>query len=97
MLVDYYNENDFYKQLNDYFRLTTVEIIYRLPDYYSILQEFLWQTIDVPPQYPRIYKFIDYWERNIEGKIYSVKIANVEVISPANFQSVAKYYTLNQK
>lgn len=87
-------ETDFYLQLSDNFRLTTVIITYRMPDYLSILNEFLWQTLDNPPHYPRIYRFLDHWEKNIEAPIHSVKIANIEVISPANFESVADYYTL---
>jgi len=65
--------NDFEKQFSDNYRLTTIEITYRLPDYHSILQEFLWQeflwqTLDRPPEYPRMYKFLDYWIENIERR-----------------------------
>ena len=75
-------------------RLTTVEVTYRMPDYLSVLQEFIWQTMDKPPEYPRVYLFLDYWEANIEGPIYSVKIANVPIISPSDFKTVDKYFKL---
>ncbi len=82
----------FYQQLSEHFRLTTIQIFYRMPDYQSILQEFLWQTLDHPPKYPKMQQFLNYWIENIEAPIHSVKIANVEIISPENFRSVSKYY-----
>lgn len=87
-------DTDFYLQLSDNFRLTTVLIIYRIPDYQSILTEFLWQTLDIPPRYPRIYKFVNYWIEHIEAPIHSVKIANTEVISPTNFETISDHYKL---
>lgn len=90
-------DNSFYRQLQKNFRLTTIQIVYRLPDYHSILQEFLWQTLDHPPKFPRMQEFINYWIENIEGPIYSVQIANTSVISPNNFRSVSKYYEIKNK
>ena len=83
---------DFFEQLNDNVRLTTVEVIYRMPDYLSLLQEFVWQTLDKPPQYPRIQKFLHYWSVNIEAPIYSVKIANTPIITPGQLKTVDKYF-----
>ncbi len=88
-------DKSFYEQLNDTFRLTTIQVTYRLPDYHSILQEFLWQTLDRPPEFLRMQRFINYWVENIEAPIHSVKIANVSVISPNNFESISKYYEIN--
>lgn len=85
---------DFKKQFSDDYRLTTIEIIYRLPDYHSILQEFLWQTLDRPPEYPRMYKFLDYWIENIEGPIYSVRIASVDIILPGKYNLVDQIYKI---
>ena len=85
-------DKSFYEQLNDNFRLTTIQVIYRLPDYHSILQEFVWQTLDHPPEFKRMQQFINYWLENIEAPIHSVKIANINVISPSNFSMVSKYY-----
>ena len=88
-------DSNFSSQIKDDYRLTTIQIIYRLPDYQSILQEFIWQTLDCPPKYPRMYQFLEYWEEHIEAPIYSVKIANVEVITPGNYQLISKYYKLH--
>jgi len=88
------SSKDFFTKLNDNFRLTTVEVIYRMPDYQSILQEFVWQTLDRPPEYPRIYKFLEYWEINIEAPIYSVKIADRPMISMHELRPVDTYYKI---
>ena len=85
-------DRDFYQQLNDNFRLTSILVIYRLPDYHSILQEFFWQALDHPPTYPRMTKFINHWIENIEAPIHAIKIANTEIISPTNFECIANYY-----
>jgi uncharacterized protein Usg len=37
--------------------IVTLNIIYWMPDYQDILQEFIWQTQDVKPDYPRVHKF----------------------------------------
>jgi len=55
--------------------LVTVGIIYFRPDYQNIVQQFVWQTDDVPPELQRVRRFIDYWKHNIEAVIKSVEIA----------------------
>lgn len=64
------------------FRLTTAEILYRFPDFPGLLQSYLWQDMDVAPDFPRLTKFLDYWERNLDGRLYSVRIANAELVRP---------------
>ena len=64
------------------YRLTTAEILYRLPDFPGLLQSYLWQDMDVAPDFPRLTRFLDYWERNLEGRLYSVRIANAELVRP---------------
>ncbi len=39
------------RQLKDY-RLTTAEILYRLPDHPALLQTYIWQELDLAPRYP---------------------------------------------
>ena len=56
-------------------RLTTVEIYYYLPDHPDVLQTFLWQDYDLPPEFPRILQFLEFWSRSIEGRLHSVQIA----------------------
>ena len=60
--------------IKDY-RLTTAEILYRLPDHPDILQTYIWQALDVAPEYPELRKFLRFWQRELEGKLHSVRFA----------------------
>ncbi|HVY17000.1 MAG TPA: Usg family protein [Rhodopila sp.] len=61
------------------YRLTTAEILYRLPDHPNLLQSFIWQDVDIAPRYPVLNKFLDFWRREIEGDLHSVRVASVEL------------------
>ena len=76
---------DFRKQLQDY-RLTTAEIIYRLPDHPALLQSFIWQELDIAPRFPILHKFLRFWETRLEGKLYMVKVAHQALIKPSEFR-----------
>jgi uncharacterized protein Usg len=56
------------------YRLTTAEIIYRLPDHPALLQTFIWQKFDLAPDFPELHKFLEFWRQNIEGKLHSVSV-----------------------
>jgi uncharacterized protein Usg len=73
------------RQLNGY-RLTTAEILYHLPDYPALLQSFVWQQLDIAPEYPVLRKFLDFWSHNIEGKLHSVKVAQAPLITPGRMR-----------
>jgi len=60
-------------QLRGY-RLTTAEIVYHLPDHPALLQTFIWQKFDLAPEYPELQRFLEFWSRNIEGKLHSVNV-----------------------
>ena len=47
-------------QLQGY-RLTTAEILYHLPDHPHLLQSFVWQQLDLAPDFPGLRKFLDFW------------------------------------
>jgi len=68
------------------FRLTTARILYYLPDYPSLLQTFLWQHYDTAPDYPVLKKFLDYWQRHIEGPVHSVAIASRPALGPTTYR-----------
>lgn len=68
-------------------RLTTAEVLYYMPDHPKLIQSFTWQTLDLAPSYPRISKFLDFWKREIEAAIHSVRIATGETIAPARVHS----------
>jgi uncharacterized protein Usg len=64
-------------------RLTTAEVIYYMPDHPALLQRFLWQTLDLPPDFPRICKFLDYWRLEIDAVIHSVTCSAAGLVMPA--------------
>ena len=86
--------SDLVKQLADY-RLTTAEILYRLPDHPAVLQSYIWQDLDLAPRFPVLRKFLEFWEREIEGKLYQVRVASAELIKPAAFRANAHLLTLH--
>ena len=61
--------------------IVTINVLYWMPDYTHILQEFIWQTSDIRPEYPRVHKFLNYWHDNIEAVISEVNIADNYVTS----------------
>ena len=74
--------SDLRRQLNGY-RLTTAEILYRMPDHPALLQSFVWQKLDIAPRYPVLHGFLEFWEREIEAKIHSVRVASAELLGPS--------------
>jgi uncharacterized protein Usg len=69
------------RQLQNY-RLTTAEILYHLPDHPALLQTYIWQDLDIAPQYPVLHKFLEFWKREIEGNLHSVRVASARLINP---------------
>jgi len=84
---------DFKKQLQDY-RLTTAEIIYHLPDHPSLLQSYIWQELDIAPRFPILHKFLHFWERRLDGKLYMVKVAHEALIKPSEFHYYGGEFTI---
>jgi uncharacterized protein Usg len=70
------------------YRLTTAEIIYHLPDHPDLLQSFTWQRFDLAPDFPELRRFLEFWSRNIEGKLHSVKIGQARSPGWARFRHV---------
>ena len=77
------------------YRLTTAEIIYRLPDHPALLQSFIWQKFDLAPDFPELNKFLEFWRNNIEGKLHSVNVKQSSRSAPNRFQHVKHALTLN--
>lgn len=55
--------------------LVTVNVTYYRPDYRSILNEFLCQFDDIPPELKRVHKFLNFWKENIDAVIHKIEIA----------------------
>lgn len=81
-------------QLRNY-RLTTAEILYHLPDHPRLLQSYIWQDLDLAPQFPELRKFLKFWERSIDGKLHSIKVASAPAIQPARLVHTEHVMTLH--
>jgi len=78
------HETALQKQLRGY-RLTTAEILYHMPDHPAVLQSYIWQELDIAPRYPVLQRFLDFWSREIEGRLHSVRITPVGLIQPVRW------------
>jgi uncharacterized protein Usg len=81
-------------QLKDY-RLTTAEILYHLPDHPDILQTYVWQDLDIAPRFPVLHKFLDFWHRELDGRLHSVRIASAKLVKPPSYRSPGAYLRLH--
>ena len=77
------------------YRLTTAEIIYRLPDHPALLQSFIWQKFDLAPDFPELNKFLEFWRTNLEGKLHSVNVKQSSRSIPNRFRHVKHTMTLH--
>jgi uncharacterized protein Usg len=76
-------------------RLTTAEILYRMPDHPTILQTFIWQKLDRAPIFPELSRFLAFWQREIEGPLHSVRVASSALIQPAELRYADGRFTLH--
>ena len=72
-----------FKKMLDGYRLVTAEILYRMPDHPKLLQSYIWQDLDMAPKYPVLGKFLDFWNRELDGPIHSVTVGTRRVIHPS--------------
>jgi uncharacterized protein Usg len=77
------------------YSLTTAEIIYRLPDHPALIQSYIWQDYDLHPRFPKLSSFLDFWARNLEGKLFKVLVAHTKLIKPCELRLVGAELKLN--
>jgi len=81
------NKSDLELQLQGY-GLITAELLYRMPDHPHLLQSFIWQHYDLAPKFPELHQFIEFWKKEIEGRLYSVVYTHKRLISPGEWRNV---------
>jgi uncharacterized protein Usg len=82
------------RQLMGY-RLTTAQILYHMPDHPGLLQTFVWQDLDMAPGFPVLRRFLDFWTREIDGKLHSVTVASTALVRPAELRFAAGQFSLH--
>ena len=87
-------DKDFRRQLDGY-SLATAEITYHMPDARSLLQTFVWQQYDLAPKFPELRKFLDFWTRELDGPLHSVRVAHSALIKPAEIRLVDQEFTIH--
>lgn len=78
---------EFRKQMEGY-GLTTAEILYRMPDHPDLLQAYVWQEYDIFPEFPVLKKFLDFWERTLDGPLFKVTLSHARLIRPTDWRAV---------
>ena len=86
--------SDFSRQLQGY-GLSTVEIHYFLPDHPSLLQLFVLQQYDVAPRFPALNGYLDFWRREIEAVLHSVRVVHQHLIGPGEWRAVDGVISIN--
>lgn len=86
--------SDLTRQLAGY-RLTLAEIVYHMPDHPGLLQTFIWQDLDLAPRFPVLRRFLDFWSRNLDGKLHTVRVSHAQLVKPAELRYAAGEFRLN--
>lgn len=75
--------------------LTTANILYRMPDHPTMLQTFIWQHYDLAPQFPELHRFLEFWERELDGPLHSVKVAHQSLVRTGRIRTVQTEFRLH--
>lgn len=82
------------RQLMGY-RLTTAQILYHMPDHPGLLQTFVWQDYDLAPRFPELTRFLAFWQRELDGKLHSVRVASAALVRPTELRCAGGQFTLH--
>ncbi|TCR62448.1 usg protein [Rhizobium sp. BK376] len=86
--------SDLERQLNGY-GLTTAHILYRIPDFESVLQTYVWQDYDLAPDFPEMHRFLDFWRDSLDGPLHSVRYSHQRLVGPNEWRRVEGEFKLN--
>lgn len=87
-------DDAFRRQLEGW-SLTTAHILYRMPDCRALLQSYVWQNYDIAPKFPELARFLDFWDRELEGPIHSVEVSHAKMIGPHEWKRVDGLFRLH--
>lgn len=66
-------------------RIATIQIYYYMPDYNSLINEFIWQVEDLVPELPRVHKFLWHWKNNIQVPIQNVIVSHTDPFGKTSY------------
>lgn len=73
----------------------TLQIYYYMPDYSSLIQEFVWQMDDNIPRLYRVHRFLNYWKQNIPAVIKEIQICHPATPRPTAYRNVEHFLKLS--
>jgi uncharacterized protein Usg len=76
------------------YRPILAEIIYRRPDHPAFLQQYIWQEYDLSPEFPVLNRFLQFWEKKLDGKLHSVWVAASGIVTPTQLRFLDGQFTL---
>jgi uncharacterized protein Usg len=85
---------DFLVRLDGY-GLTTAAIHYHMPDHPKLLQLYVWQDYDIAPLFPGLKDFLQFWQKELEGALHSVRVAHDRLVKPSEWKAVNGLFLLN--
>ena len=77
------------------YRLSTAEILYWMPDHPSVLQSFVWQQYDMPPEFPELHRFLNFWKDNIDAALHTVHVACAESFKAPAVRNAEALYQIH--
>ncbi|HWK45316.1 MAG TPA: Usg family protein [Stellaceae bacterium] len=77
------------------YQLTTAEILYHMPDFPDLLQSYVWQNLDMAPHFPVLRRFLDFWTKNLDGKLHSVIVDSLPVGQIGGWRNAKASLTLH--
>lgn len=75
--------------------LTTAEIFYRMPDYTSVLNSYIWQEYDLAPDHPKLFEFVEFWQTSLDGPLHSVRFTHRKMLSSGAWHNQVGEFTLH--
>ena len=73
-------------------RVATLQIYYYMPDHNSLIQEFVWQTEDYVPEFPKVHKLLWHWKHNIEATIQEVSLCYMDSYKKPMYVNCSKIF-----
>ena len=75
--------------------LTTAEFFYRMPDHVHVLNTFIWQDYDLAPDHQRLFRFVEFWQNEIDGPLHSVRFTHRRLVAPGQWRNQVGEFTLH--